>query len=153
MKTKFNAGIVGAGGYTGGEICRLLLNHFNINKIVPFSRCGNEFEKSHPNLLGSGLEFIDISELEEFVKSLDVIFFCAPSGTAMEMIPRIYNNDIKIIDLSADFRFKDTDLYYNTYGIQHKCPEILKNAVLYIESFLKIWKPDIGQSFFSQVQS
>ena len=129
MKTKLNAGIVGAAGYTGGEICRLLLNHANINKIIPFSRGDSALEKSHPNLLGSGIEFTDISKLENIVKTLDVIFFCAPSGTAMDIIPKIYNNDIKIIDLSADFRFKDTDLYYNTYGIQHKCPEILKDAV------------------------
>jgi len=129
MKQKLNVGIVGSTGYTGREICRLLLNHENINKILPFARDENDFEILHPNLLGSGLEFIDINNLENIVKTLDVIFFCAPSGTAMDIIPKIYNNDIKIIDLSADFRFKDIDLYYNTYGIQHKCPEILKDAV------------------------
>ena len=47
----------------------------------------------------------------------------------MEMIPEIYDNDIKLIDLSADFRFQNLKLYFDTYGIEHKCPAILKNAV------------------------
>ena len=94
MKTKLNAGIVGAGGYTGGEICRLLLNHPNINNIFPFSRGKELFEKAHPNLFGSTLEFINTNELINHVQNIDVLFFCAPSGKAMEMIPDIYDNNI-----------------------------------------------------------
>jgi len=126
---KINAGIIGAGGYTGGEVCRLLLNHPNINKIFPFSRGKELFEKAHPNLFGSGLEFFNTNELTDYIKNIDVLFFCTPSGKAMEIIPDIYDNNIKIIDLSADFRFQDLELYYNTHGIHHKCPEILKDAI------------------------
>ena len=129
MKTKLNAGIVGAGGYTGGEVCRLLLNHPNINKIFPFSRGKELFEKAHPNLFGSALEFINTNDLIDHVQNIDVLFFCTPSGKAMEIIPDIYENNIKIIDLSADFRFQNLNLYFKTYGINHKCPEILKDAV------------------------
>ena len=63
MKQKLNAGIVGSTGYTGREICRLLLNHKYVNKILPFARDENDFEILHPNLLGSGLQFIDINNL------------------------------------------------------------------------------------------
>ena len=129
MNKKINAGIVGAAGYTGGEVCRLLLNHPNIDKIFPFSRGKELFEKAHPNLFGSSLEFVNTTELIDHIQNIDVLFFCAPSGKAMEIIPSIYNNNIKIIDLSADFRFKNLELYYKTHGIKHKCPEILKDAV------------------------
>tara|TARA_Y100000590_G_scaffold463104_1_gene628985 strand:+ start:311 stop:1408 length:1098 start_codon:yes stop_codon:yes gene_type:complete len=129
MGKKIVAGIVGAGGYTGGEVCRLLLNHPKINNIFPFSRVDQSFEQVHPNLFGTNLKFFNTKTLTEIVENIDVLFFCTPSGTAMETVPKIIDKDVKIIDLSADFRFHDTKLYYDTYGIDHKCKNILQTAI------------------------
>jgi len=129
MKSKINAGIIGASGYTGGELCRLLLNHKNIGEIYATSRENEEFERIHQNLLGSGLEFIKIEELEEKVKNLDIVFFCTPSGEAMRYAPKFLEHKVKVIDLSADFRFKDKERYREVYNRKHISPTLLEEAV------------------------
>ena len=59
MKKKIDVAIVGASGFTGGEICRILLNHKNINNIYPFSREKKFFKIAHPHLSNSGLKFFN----------------------------------------------------------------------------------------------
>lgn len=129
MEKKINVGIIGGTGYSGGELCRLLLNHPKINSILPTSREDEEFERVHQNLLGCGLKFVKLENLEKNAKDLDVIFFCTPSGEAMKLAPKFLKEGVKVIDLSADFRFKDPELYKEVYGKEHICPKLLKEAV------------------------
>ncbi|MBL7147255.1 MAG: N-acetyl-gamma-glutamyl-phosphate reductase [Nanoarchaeota archaeon] len=123
---KINVGIIGGTGYSGGELCRLLLNHNHIKSILPTSREDEDFERIHQNLLGSGLNFTNVQDLEK--KDLDVVFFCTPSGEAMKSAPKFLEKGVKVIDVSADFRFKDPELYKEVYGEKHKCPELLEEA-------------------------
>lgn len=126
---KINVGIIGGTGYTGGELCRLLLNHPKVGSILPTSRGDEEFGRIHQNLLGCGLKFVKLEYLEERAKDLDVVFFCTPSGEAMKLAPKFLKEGVKVIDLSADFRFKDPKIYKEVYGKKHTCPELLKEAV------------------------
>lgn len=126
---KIRVGIIGGTGYTGGELCRLLLNHNKVKKIFPTSREDEDFERIHQNMMGSGLKFIKPEDLEKKAKNLDVVFFCTPSGEAMEHAPKFLEKGVKVVDVSADFRFKDPELYKEVYGEEHKCPELLEEAV------------------------
>ena len=123
------AGVVGASGYTGGELCRLLLSHPRVDEILPTSRDGGEFERVHRNLLGSGLRFTTPEELAERAGELDVVFFCTPAGEAMAAAPRFLDAGARVVDLSVDFRFKDAATYERVYGIEHGAPELLERAV------------------------
>ncbi|MFB7664969.1 N-acetyl-gamma-glutamyl-phosphate reductase [Kitasatospora sp. NPDC056138] len=122
-------GIVGGTGHAGGELCRLLLNHPAVDTIVPTARNGEELERVHPNLLGSGLRFVTVEQLQERADELDVVFFCTPSGEAMRSAPFFLERGVKVIDVSADFRFNDPERYAAVYGEPHASPQLLPEAV------------------------
>lgn len=123
------AGVIGATGHTGGEMCRLLLNHPHVAEIIPTARGEEQFERVHTNLLGSGLEFVGHDHLRQRAGDLDVVFFCTPSGEAMRHAPWYLERGVKVIDLSADFRFSEPELYQRVYGEQQASPDALAEAV------------------------
>lgn len=118
-----NAGIVGASGYTGGELMRLLLNHPNVNIEAATSRrlSGEDVSDTHKHLRGFvDLKFEDLDP-EEIKQRCDVVFVAVPHGTAMNIVPELIDNDVKVIDLSADYRLK-TEIFEQVYGIEHADP-------------------------------
>lgn len=129
MSKGIRAAVVGGTGYAGGEMCRLLLNHPEVAEIVPTARGDESFERIHPNLLGSGLEFADAEEVTARADTLDVVFLCTPSGEAMRRAPKLLEAGVRVIDLSADFRFADPDAYRAAYGTEHNAPDLLSEAV------------------------
>ena len=129
MSKKINVGVIGASGFSGGELCRLLLNHENVDQIYPTSRGDELFEKMHQNLLGCGLEFISQDELQELTDTLDVVIFCTPSGEAMQKASSYLDKGIKVIDLGPDFRFPTNKQYSHAYGRDHASPELLAEAI------------------------
>lgn len=111
--------IIGASGYTGGELVRLLSNHPEVEITTVTSRKneGEYLYKVHPNLRGCDLKFSNRSpeDLDE-----DVIFTATPHGASMKIIPGIFENtDSKIIDLSGDYRFDDYEVYEKWYHLKH----------------------------------
>ncbi|MFH8787015.1 N-acetyl-gamma-glutamyl-phosphate reductase [Streptomyces roseoverticillatus] len=122
-------GIVGGTGYAGGELARLLLNHPAVASITPTARGGEEFDRVHPNLLGCGLSFVAVDELRRRAGDLDVVFFCTPSGEAMRSASFFLDHGVKVIDVSADFRFRDPQRYAEVYGAPHAAPQLLDEAV------------------------
>ncbi|SDK21081.1 N-acetyl-gamma-glutamyl-phosphate reductase [Actinopolyspora mzabensis] len=124
-----NVGVVGGTGYSGGELCRLLLAHPAVDKILPTSRGDQPFERNHRNLLGCGLEFVTPEQLLADVGDLDVVFFCTPTGEAMSVVERYLDHGVRVIDLSADFRFGDPDTYRAAHGLEHTAPHLLTEAV------------------------
>ena len=123
-------GIVGAAGYSGSELIRILLNHSEteIVKLFGHSTVGNRIENVHTNLRGMishEIEQFDVSKL----RGLDIVFVALPSGQSMEIISQIYNAGIKIIDLGGDFRLDDTVIYKKYYKHEHTAAELLKSAV------------------------
>lgn len=125
---QINAAIVGASGFAGGELCRLLLNHPKVKSILPVSRQELVFERVHPNLIGSGLNFASLDEVYAG-RVPDIVFLASPSGRAMELAQKLLDIGTRIVDLSADFRFPDPVQYEKVYGRRHTAPELLPSAV------------------------
>ena len=124
------AGIVGGTGYTGVELLRLLVAHKEVELSVVTSRseAGQAVSSLYPNLRGH----VDIAFSEPDIGKLsecDVVFFATPNGTAMKMTPPLLEAGVKVIDLAADFRIKDTQVWQQWYGMEHACPDVLAEAV------------------------
>jgi N-acetyl-gamma-glutamyl-phosphate/LysW-gamma-L-alpha-aminoadipyl-6-phosphate reductase len=120
--------IVGASGYTGGEVLRLLLGHpqVKVSQITSESNTGKYVFSVHPNLRKrTDLKFVSSSEL----KKADLIFLCLPHGMAMNRIQVFFALADRIIDLSADFRLRNAADYPVWYEHEHPNPEYLKTAV------------------------
>jgi len=125
---KVNVSIVGASGYTGGELLRLLLFHPNVEvkQVTSESYTGKFVHKIHPNLRKSTtLKFVSASELEP----CDLLFLCLPHNSSQNKIDDYKKLAPKIIDLSADFRLKDLNEYEKWYGHKHARPELLNEFV------------------------
>ena len=123
-------GVVGGTGYTGVELLRLLVTHpqVELRYITSRSESGNKVADMFPNLRG----FTDICFTEPTVEALaecDVVFFATPNGTAMKMVPELLKNDVRVIDLAADFRLKDAAVWKQWYGMDHACIDVLADAV------------------------
>lgn len=143
VKRKVSVAIIGGSSLTGGEVCRLLLNHSCVKKIMPISRSEEDFERTHPNLHGSRLAFSKIEDLLSSNTTPDVLFFCTPAGEAMKYVPTFLDRGAKIIDLSADFRFRKASDYESVYGIKHAASQFLDKAVSGITEF---FRQDIAQA-------
>lgn len=123
-------GIVGAAGYSGSELIKILLNHSEteIVKLFGHSTVGSRIENVHSNLRGIISHEIELFE-ESKLTGLDIVFVALPSGQSMEIIAKIYNAGIKVIDLGGDFRLDDTTIYKKYYKHEHTAHELLKYAV------------------------
>ncbi len=122
------ASIVGGSGYTGGELLRLLLGHPEIEVAQVTSRqyAGKFVHSTHPNLRGSTkMKFSLVDELAP----CDVLFLALPHGEAATQIDKYSGLAERIVDLSADFRLKDLDLYREWYGQDHPAPQWLSRFV------------------------
>lgn len=123
-------GIVGATGYTGVELLRLLSVHpkIEISHVTSRSEAGNRVDSLFPNLRGFvDLEFSDPSS--ESLSDCNLVFFATPNGIAMQHTPELIDSGVKVIDLAADFRIKDIDLWSKWYAMEHACPELVEQAV------------------------
>ena len=130
---KVNVAILGASGYTGSELIRILSHHPKVN-IVALTAEKN-FGKSISNLFPSlsNLKLPDLKKINEInfnekgsSNTIDLVFSALPSGQLQEIISSIPQI---IIDLSADFRLQNLDLFEEVYGFKHKCPSKQTDAV------------------------
>ncbi|MBI4356565.1 MAG: N-acetyl-gamma-glutamyl-phosphate reductase [Gammaproteobacteria bacterium] len=124
------AGIVGATGYTGLELVRLLAHHpeVSLEVLVSQSQSGKRLEELYPYLRGKvshSLQELDTAHLAP----CDVVFFATNLGVAMQTVPELLKAEVRCIDLSADFRLKDPNVWGSYYGMPHACPEILGDAI------------------------
>ncbi len=123
-------GIVGATGYTGVELLRLLSVHpeVEISFVTSRSNAGSRVDAMFPSLRGFvDLEFSDPSD--DALADCDLVFFATPNGVAMKHVPLLLKKGTKVIDLAADFRIKDVALWSKWYGMEHACPELVAEAV------------------------
>ncbi len=123
-------GIVGATGYTGVELLRLLAPRSDLTVSVITSRelQGTPVHKHFPNLRGH-LDLAFTSPDDEALKSCDVVFFATPHAVAMHSVRALLEADVKVIDLSADFRIKDQAKWESWYNTEHACPDLIEEAV------------------------
>lgn len=124
------AGIVGATGYTGSELLRLLVGHphVEITAVCSRSDAGSPVSSMFPNLRG----FLDVdfcTPAAENLRDCDVIFFATPHGVAQAMMDDILSTGARVVDLSADFRIKDQALWEKWYQQAHNSPELIDEAV------------------------
>lgn len=117
------AGIIGASGYTGGELLRLLVNHPNVKLELATSRslAGKPVTSTHKHLEG----FLDLKyenpNSENIRERCDVVFVAVPHGSAMDYVPELLDGDTKVIDLSADYRL-ETSVFEKVYETTHSDP-------------------------------
>ena len=127
---KVKVGIVGGSGYTGIELLRLLAQHPHAEVVTITGRkdAGTHVAKMFPSLRGRvDLVFEDPASAP--LDQCDVVFFATPHGVAMSMAEKLTSKGVKVIDLAADFRLKDKEVFKKWYKMDHKCPEILAKAV------------------------
>jgi [amino group carrier protein]-6-phospho-L-2-aminoadipate/5-phospho-L-glutamate reductase len=124
-------GVVGASGYVGGELLRLLVVHpkVEVNMVTSRQKAGEYVHRIHPSLKG----FVDLTfsplDMEKLVNSCDIVFTSVPHGKSNKIVKELYGRGIKIIDLSADFRLKNPKDYVKWYGWEHPFPELLSKSV------------------------
>lgn len=137
LSGKVKVAVIGATGYTGGELVRLLLQHPNA-ELVALLRLSSEealpLHKAHPHL--RGLTNLDCVPYEESrLEGVEAVFLAVPNGVAMELVPRLLERGLKVIDLSADFRFRDAETYERWYRKPHTAQGLLSEAVYGIPEF------------------
>lgn len=124
-------GIIGATGYAGNELVRLLLQHPEAEIVWYGSRSyiDQDYAEVYPNVF----QLVDAKclddNMEELAKQVDVIFTATPQGFCAAAVDEDILSKAKIIDLSADFRMKDVSIYEKWYGIEHKAPQFMEEAV------------------------
>lgn len=127
---KIKVGIVGGTGYTGVELLRLLAIHPEVELVAITSRsdAGSAVADMFPSLRGHvDLAFSDPVTVN--LNACDVVFFATPHGVAMSQAQTLLDANVKVIDLAADFRLQDIDVFETWYKMPHSCPNILTQAV------------------------
>ena len=123
-------GIVGATGYAGVELLRLLLGHPHvaIRRLTSRVEAGVRVDHLFPSLRGHiDLAFEDPGAVD--FADCDLVFFATPHAVSMNTVPALLDRGIKIIDLSADFRLSDIGVWESWYGTTHAAPDLISTAV------------------------
>lgn len=125
-----SVGIVGGTGYTGVELVRILLRHphVQIKALTSRTEAGMRVDAMFPSLRGlTDLEFSNVDQ--DVLNQCDVVFFATPHGVAMKQARDLVEAGVKVIDLAADFRLKNTSEFEKWYGMPHACPDLLAESV------------------------
>lgn len=124
-------GIIGATGYAGAELVRILQNHKEAEIVWFGSR--SYIDQKYSDVYRNMFEIIDATcmddNMEELASQVDVIFTATPQGYLASILTEDILNKVKVIDLSADYRIKDVKVYEEWYKIEHKSPQFIEEAV------------------------
>ena len=124
-------GIIGATGYAGGELVRILTGHKDAEIIWYGSR--SYVDQKYADVYRNMFQIVDAAcmddNMEELASRVDVIFTATPQGLCASLVNEEILSKTKIIDLSADFRLKDVHVYEEWYKIEHKAPQYIDEAV------------------------
>ncbi|MEM7071560.1 MAG: N-acetyl-gamma-glutamyl-phosphate reductase [Pseudomonadota bacterium] len=120
--------IIGASGYTGAELIRLALSHphIKITNLSAHTQAERAIEQLYPHFTQHHLPHLQTIDSIDW-HDVDVAFFCLPHGYSNHYVKKIPPH-VRIIDLSADFRLKDSQIYQHWYGKEHQAPELLQRA-------------------------
>lgn len=124
-------GIIGATGYAGGELVRILSQHKEVS--IEWLGSRSYIDKRYSDVYRNMFEIVDAKcmddNMEELADRVDVIFTATPQGLCASLVNEEILKKVKIVDLSADFRLKDVQIYEKWYGIEHKAPQYIEEAV------------------------
>lgn len=128
--------IIGASGYGGGELARLLLGHPEVQLVhlAADSRAGEPMSGLYPNLRGFTDAVTEAADAEQIARDSDVVFLALPNGKAMTLAPAMVDHS-RLIDLGADFRFSDPQVYEKWYGAAHASPQLLGQSAYGLPEF------------------
>lgn len=125
------AGIIGATGYAGAELVRILMNHKEVT--IEWFGSRSYIDENYADIYRNFFELVDArcldDNMEELAERVDVIFTATPQGFLAGVLNENILSRTKIIDLSADFRIKDVSVYEKWYKIEHKSPQFIPEAV------------------------
>ena len=124
-------GIIGATGYAGGELVRILMGHKQVE--IKWYGSRSYIDKKYCDVYQNMFQIVDAVCMDDNMKALadevDVIFTATPQGLCASLVDEEILGKTKIIDLSADFRIKDVNIYEKWYAIEHKSPQFIEEAV------------------------
>jgi N-acetyl-gamma-glutamyl-phosphate reductase len=125
------AAIIGGSGYGGGEMIRRLLLHpaVELVRVSSLDFIGEPLENAHPNLAGLSSLVFEKMPPEEAAAGVDVVLLGLPHKVSAEVVPKLMQTGVAIVDMSGDFRLKDKDAYEKYYGKKHPCPELFEKFV------------------------
>jgi len=125
------AGIMGATGYAGGELARLLLQRDDVE--ITWYGSKSYVDQKYASVFKNMVQFVDDACMDDNMEALaeqaDVIFTATPQGFCASLMNETVLSKAKVIDLSADYRIKDVAVYEKWYNIEHKTPEYIQEAV------------------------
>ena len=131
MRKMIKAGIIGATGYAGNELVRILMGHKEVE--IKWYGSRSYIDKKYAEVYQNMFEIVDDvcldDNMDELASQVDVIFTATPQGFLAGVLTEDILNKVKIIDLSADFRIKDVSVYEKWYKIEHKSPQFIEEAV------------------------
>ncbi|MGI6168846.1 MAG: N-acetyl-gamma-glutamyl-phosphate reductase [Christensenellales bacterium] len=126
-----HASVLGATGYAGAELVRLLCGHKDVvlTHLYSKSYAGKSMSDIYPSFEGTSLPLLEQVDILSAAKDSDVVFTSLPHGTSSELIPSLYKQGVKVVDLSGDFRYRCAETYEQWYNTPHPAPELLKQSV------------------------
>ncbi len=133
---KITVGIVGAAGYTGVELLRLLARHplVTVTVVTSESAHNQAVNEAFPSLF-TYAEHTFVTHDSPLLNGCDLVFFATPHGTSMHRVPALLDHGVRVVDLSADFRLQDAAFWERWYGVKHAAPEQLSEVVFGLPEF------------------
>ncbi len=124
-------GVLGATGYAGAELVRLLCSHkyAEITMLASKTYAGQKMSDVFTSLRGICDIVLEEADADKAAAKCDVVFTALPHGVSHEVIKELHSKGLKVIDLSGDFRYNDIKVYEEWYGVEHACPELLNESV------------------------
>lgn len=122
--------VIGATGYAGAELMRILSAHAHTDVVHAVSKsfAGQKLSDIYPSFAGTDIRLEEM-DLDKIPKDCDIVFTCLPHGTSSEVVPQLLARGLRVIDLSGDFRYNDAALYETWYQRAHKAPQLLAESV------------------------
>lgn len=131
IEKMIKVGIIGATGYAGSELVRILLGHKDVE--IKWYGSRSYIDKKYASIYQNFFQLVDATCMDDNMEALadqvDVIFTATPQGLCASLINEEILSKVKIIDLSADFRIKDVKVYEEWYKLEHKSPQFIEEAV------------------------
>lgn len=139
-----NVSVIGATGYAGAELVRMLLSHskVNIEYLASKSYAGQNLCDVYPNIKNIDIKLCGL-DTEKIAKASDIVFCALPHGISAKTSAELLSFGTKVIDLSGDLRYDDVEVYEKWYGTSHSHPDLMQKAVY---GLTELYKNDVKQA-------